>query len=71
MRRALIQAMAEKKVSSSELGRAIGVSKQAISQYIHGKCSPNLANSQAIADYLGVDNSSSLWKVEHNNKNSA
>jgi|GEM_PF-6123939 len=42
------------KGSYSKAGKAIGVSQQAITQYVQGKCVPSLVKGDALARYLEI-----------------
>lgn len=46
---------AEKKIKSTQLGDAIGVTYNAISQYENEKRNPSRANLEKLADYFNVD----------------
>ena len=44
----------EKKITQSNLARALGVDQTLISQWCHGKCKPNVNQVDDIITYTGI-----------------
>ena len=58
----------EKKISGAELGRRIGVSKEAISKYCKGQNIPKTSQLLKLAEYFGVSPEYLLTGVEPQDK---
>ena len=58
----------EKKISGAELGRRIGVSKEAISKYCKGENIPKTPQLLKLAEYFGVSPEYLLTGVEPQDK---
>lgn len=50
----LVRIRKERKISQSDLAKALGLTQQVVSGYEKGKCCPNLEVSMRIADYFGI-----------------
>ena len=50
----LARLLKERKIQQKDLAQAIGVSPQAVSQYVKGQNSPDIEKAKRIADYFGV-----------------
>ena len=60
--------LAEKKISFANLGRAVGVTKQTISEYCKGNTVPKADTLIKIAEYFGVSPDYLLTGVEPQDK---
>ena len=60
--------LAEKKISFAKLGKAVGVTKQTISEYCKGSTVPKADTLIKIAEYFGVSCEFLLTGFEHNDR---
>lgn len=55
-------------LTQQELGDKIGISKQQISDYEHGKKAPGLSTLNAVADFFGVSTDFLLGRIDYEDK---